>query len=99
MIYSDLTLLVLLTGFVVPLLVGLVTKLDASSGVKAFLNLGLTALGVALAISNQIGFNWDSFLVNFGFAWAVSIGSYYGFYKPTGAAQTVAEIAPNVGVG
>lgn len=99
MLYSDMTLLVLLTGVVVPLLVGLLTKLNASSGIKAVLNLGLTALGAALATSNQIGFSWKPFAVNFGVAWAISVGTYYGFYKPTGTADRVANIAPEVGVG
>lgn len=98
-LYSDLTLLALLTGVIVPLLVGLITKLNASSAVKSVLNLGLTALGAALATSQEIGFSWKPFLVNWGLAWAISIGTYYGFYKPTGASDAVANIAPNVGVG
>jgi len=97
--YSDMTLLALLTGVIVPLLVGLLTKINASSSVKAFVNLSLTTLGAALATVNQIDFDWKVFAVNFGVAWAVSIGTYYGFYKPTGTADKVAEIAPNVGVG
>lgn len=99
MLYSDMTVYALLIGVVVPLLVGLVAKSTASPGLKSFLNFGLTALGVALATSNQLGFDWKPFLINFGFAWAVSIGTYYGFYKPTGVAGTVANIAPGVGVG
>lgn len=97
--YSDMTLLALLTGVLVPLLVGLFSKLNAAPNVKAFLNLGLTALGAALATSNQIGFSWKPFAINFGVAWAVSVGSYYGFYKPTGTSERVAAIAPNLGVG
>lgn len=97
--YSDMTLLALLVGVIVPLLVGLLTKVNASPGIKAFFNLGLTALGAALATSNQIGFSWKPFAINFGVAWAVSVGSYYGFYKPTGTAAKVANIAPEVGVG
>lgn len=97
--YSDMTLLALLTGVIVPLLVGLLTKLNASSSVKAFVNLGLTALGSALATVNDAAFDWKVFAINFGVAWAVSVGSYYGFYKPTGTADKVAAIAPEVGVG
>lgn len=99
MLYSDMTLLALLTGVIVPLLVGLLTKLNASPAVKSFINLGLTALGAALVTSNQIGFSWKPFAVNFAVAWAVGIGTYYGFYKPTGVANTVANVAPTVGVG
>lgn len=97
--YSDMTLLALLIGVIVPLLVGLLTKLNASPAVKSILNLGLTALGTALVTSNQVGFSWKPFAVNFAVAWAVGIGTYYGFYKPTGVANTVSNVAPNTGIG
>lgn len=97
--YSDLTLYALLVGVIVPLLVGLVTKLNASPGIKAVLNLGLTALGTASVVFNQIDWDWKAFAVNFGVAWAVSVATYYGFYKPAGVADTVAKVAPNVGIG
>ena len=92
-------LLALLVGVIVPLLVGLLTKLNASPAIKSVLNLGLVALGSALVTSNQVGFSWKPFLVNLGVGWAVSVGTYYGFYKPTGLAGTVANVAPNTGIG
>lgn len=99
MLYSDMGLLTILIGVVVPLLVGLLTKLNASPGIKATLNLGLTAIGAALVTSNQVGFSWKPFLVNAGVAWAVSVGTYYGFYKPTGVAPKVAEATSGFGIG
>lgn len=99
MLYSNMTLYALLTGVIVPLLVGLFSKLNASSGVKSVLNLGLTALGTALVTFNQVNWNWKTFAINFGLGWAVSIGTYYGFYKPTGVAGTIAKTTPNFGVG
>lgn len=97
--YSDMTLLALLTGVIVPILVGLLTKLDASSALKATLNLGLTALGAALATVNEIDFEWRVFLVNWGVGWAVSIATYYGFYKPTTIAPKVQAATADVGIG
>jgi hypothetical protein len=97
--YSDMTLLALLTGIIVPLLVGLVTKINASAAIKAILNFGLTALGTALATANQIDWNWKAFAINFGVGWAVSVASYYGFYKPTGVADKVADVVPDFGIG
>lgn len=97
--YSDMTLYALLVGVIIPLLVGLLSKLNASTGVKASLNLGLTALGTALVTFNQIAWDWKAFAINFGVAWAVSVATYYGFYKPTGTAQKVAEATPTFGVG
>lgn len=100
MIYSNMTFYALLVGVVIPLLVGLLTKLNASSGIKSILNLGFTALGTALVTFNQTTvWNWKTFAINFGLGWAVSIGTYYGFYKPTGVAGTVAKATPNFGVG
>lgn len=98
-IYSDMTLLVLLGSVIVPLLVGLLTKIDASSGVKAALNLGLTALVAGLATVSEIDFQWTAFLVNWGFGWAVSIASYYGFYKPTTIAPRLERATANFGIG
>lgn len=97
--YSDMTLLALLGGVIVPILVGLLTKLNASSGVKATLNLGLTALAAALATANEIDFAWRVFAVNWFVSWAVSVATYYGFYKPTTIAARVQAVAPEVGIG
>ena len=60
--YSDLTLIALLSGVIVPLLVGVVTKLSASSGVKATLNAGLTALASGSALANELDFEWRPLL-------------------------------------
>lgn len=97
--YSDMTLLALLTGVIVPILVGLLTKLDASPALKSILNLGLTGLGTALATASEVDWNWRIFLVNFGVGWAVSIASYYGFYRPTTISTRVQTATANVGIG
>lgn len=97
--YSDMTLLALLGGVIVPILVGLLTKLNASSGVKAVLNLGLTALAAALATVNEIDFEWRVFLVNWFVSWAVSVATYYGFYKPTTISTQVQTSTANFGIG
>lgn len=97
--YSDMTFYALLTGVIVPILVGVLAKLNASSGLKAVLNFGLTALGTALVTFNQTAWDWKVFAINFGIGWAISVASYYGFYKPTGVASTVAESTANIGIG
>ena len=99
MLYSDLTLFTLLTGVIVPFLVGVLTKLNAPSSVKAVLNLGLTALGSVLATISEVDFNWKIFLVNWAIAWVVSVGTYYGFYKPTGVSDRAAEATADFGIG
>ena len=97
--YTDLTLLTLLAGVVVPLLVGLLTKLNASSSVKSVLNLGLTAAGALLAVANETDFDWKVFVVNWALAWTISIATYYGFYKPSGVSGTVQEKTAEFGIG
>ena len=96
---QDIQLLTVLTGVIVPLLVGLVTKSSASSGLKAFVNLILTAIGTALAQVIPATFEWKSFFISWLIAFAVSAGTYYGFYKPTGIAPAVNQSTGNVGVG
>jgi|SRR5688572_4935115 len=99
MLYSDMTLLTLVAGVVIPLLVGVLTKLDAHSGVKAVLNLGLSALAAGLATVNEIDFRWHPFLVNFAFTWVVSVATYYGFWRPTEVSIKVQEATAEFGVG
>lgn len=97
--YSDMTLYALLTGVLVPILVAIAAKCNASSGLKAILNIGLTALGTALATVNQTDWSWKVFAINFGVGWAVSVASYYGLYKPTGTTAKVADATASFGVG
>jgi small basic protein len=97
--YSDMTIFALLTGVIIPLIVALLTKINASPTVKAIVNLGLSALSGLLVTVNQTNFQWKSFAVNFAFTWVVSIATYYGLWKPTGTSETVAKVAPEVGLG
>lgn len=97
--YSDLTLLALLSGVIIPLLVGFLTKLNASSGVKAILNFGLSAATAALALVNEADFEWRPFLVNWALTWVVSIATYYGLWKPTGTSGAVQESTADFGIG
>lgn len=93
------SLFVLIGSVIVPLLVGLLTKLHASASVKAVLNLALNGVVAALATVNEIDFDWKVFLINWGFGLAVAVAVYYGVYKPTEVADKVAKIAPDLGIG
>ena len=99
MVYSDMTLITILSGVIIPLLVGLLTKLDASSTVKSVLNFGLSALAGGLATVNEADFNWKPFVVNFALTWVVSIATYYGLWKPTEVAPKVQVATADFGVG
>lgn len=99
-IYSDMGVIALLTGVIIPLLVGLLTKLNASSTIKSILNFGLSALAGGLAtVTSDAGFEWKPFLVNFAFTWVISIATYYGLWRPTGVAPAVQEATPEFGLG
>lgn len=97
----DVQTLNLISGAVIPLLVGLVTKKVASQGLKAVLNALLStlagAVSVAIAASGTIvvGEVITSMITTF----IASTALYYGVWKPTGVAGTVADIAPERGLG
>ena len=97
--YSDLTLITIVSGTLIPILVALVAKLNASSGLKAILNFGFSAIAAAIALENEASFNWRSFAINFALTYLVSIATYYGLWKPTGVTGTVQEKTADVGVG
>lgn len=96
---DDATLIATLVGVVVPLLVGVVTKLKAAAGVKAFLNAGLCGLGGLVATVVPETFTWRAFLVKWATAWVVSVATYYGLWKPSGVAPAVQQSTAGVGVG
>lgn len=91
----------LLVGTVIPLLVALVTKEVASSGVKGVLNAVLSAIGGALTVYVAAGGAVD--VVGMAHAgietFVVSIATYYGVYKATGLSTKVQAKTANVGVG
>lgn len=97
----DIPTLNLVLGVAIPLLVGLVTKLRASSGTKAVMNAGLSAvaggLGAALAASGRV--DLKTVLLGVLTTWGTSILTYYGLWKPTGVSSNLQEVTANIGVG
>lgn len=96
---ADTQTIAMLSGVVIPIVVGILAKFDASSGVKAVLNFGLTALMSVLAEIIPGAFDWQPFLIAWLSAWAVSVATYYGLWKPTGTTQAVQRKTAGVGVG
>lgn len=88
-------------GVLIPLLVGLLTKLEAPSGLKAVLNLALSAVGGALAtaIAAEGNVVLEEWVVGIGMTWLASIVSYSGLWVPTGAAPKVQEATRDFGIG
>jgi hypothetical protein len=89
----------LIIGTILPVLVGLVTKLDASSKLKGGLLVALNAtqsLIIASRVSDGGAYFTADALILFVAGVVVSLMSYYGFYKPN---DVPAKLAPNFGIG
>lgn len=99
--HVDALLLSLITGAVIPLLTGVITKLQASSGLKAMVSAFLS--GVVAFVGYIVDWNgvgtWQQALVVGLIAFVTQAGSYHGFLKPTGIAPAVQESTAKVGIG
>jgi len=97
----DVQTLNLISGTVIPLLVGFVTKKVASGGLKAVLNAllsavaGAVSVGIAASGHIVVGEVITSMITTF----IASTAIYYGMWKPTGVAGTVADVVPQFGLG
>ena len=97
---SDAQTIVLIAGVAVPILVGLLAKASAPSGLKAILNAALTAAGAVLAQTIPAGaFHWHAFFVAWAATWVVSVASHFGFYKPVGVSGAVQSSTATIGLG
>ncbi|WP_041684726.1 hypothetical protein [Renibacterium salmoninarum] len=103
MITFDLPLWIILQALAatfLPLLVGLVTTRTTNAGVKAVL---LAALAVVIALVSQVAdalqygkpYNLGIALVTAAVSFAISVGTHFGIWKPTGTAHA----AQRVGTG
>lgn len=96
-------LLLLLTAVVIPLLVGLATKLDARPGLKAVVNFVISFLAVLVdVIVDQGGeFTWQTFLVAWAVVAGVSHNAYKMIWKPAGGgvSDPVRLATPSSGLG
>jgi Kef-type K+ transport system membrane component KefB len=76
----------LLFGAVMPMVVGLITKANASANVKAVALLVLNAINGVLTeyFATPDGFDWRNALVSAMAALITSVATYYGFLKHNG---------------
>lgn len=96
----DLTTWAFLGGTVVPILVGLLTKLNAPSSLRGFVNLVLSAVAglIATAIA-QDGVLTQAAVVAGFMALVASVGTYYGVLKPMGVTGAVQQATADFGLG
>lgn len=101
----DVPTLSLLVGTVIPVLVGVVTKIAAPSGLKAIVNLVLSAVSAALTLAIEgdgLVEDPEVFLMTTLMTFVVSVATHYGLLKPalvTGSQGAVQRSTASVGIG
>lgn len=89
----------LIVGTVIPLIVGLLTKLNAKPGVKIIINLVLAAIsgviGTAVVADGVAKFSTTA-VVLAGLSLVQSIATYLGIWKPL---ESHSKLLPNAGLG
>lgn len=101
MIELDMTLLALLSGTIIPLATGVLTKLAAPKWLKALCSAtlaGVTAVVALLTGYAGVGTVKEAVYVGLT-AFVAHAGSYYGFMKPTGISGGVQESTKHLGIG
>lgn len=97
----DVVTVTFILGTVIPLLTGLITKAKTSPGVKAAVNLVLSiAAGVGAAIVQVKGsITVGQIITAISTTYIASGSTYSHLWKPSGAVDKVAAIAPDTGIG
>ena len=96
----DLSWLQLLVAVVLPLAVAVVTKEVRSGGLKAVaLAVLATATAVLTAVIDSSGVLTEATLQMGVEYFLIAVATYYGFWKPTGVAQEVAQTTDQLHVG
>lgn len=98
---ADINTVALMSGTILPLLTGVVTKEFASSRLKAVANLVLAiAAGVLSALTLHHGaLTWDQIIAAVGQAYIASGITYNHFWKPTGISVAVQGKTATLGIG
>lgn len=101
MIELDVTVVAFIVGTVMPLLTAVLTKLSASSGIKAIVNLALSAGAGVLALFTASGgkTTWYEIVGAVVAAYLASGVSYQNLWKPLKVAPALQESTQGFGVG
>jgi hypothetical protein len=87
----------LLVAVILPILVGLVTTRVTASSTKSWLLAGLTLVTSLLtqlgnAVAHHVTFDLGLALLTVIPAFAISVATYYGLWKPTGISNAAQEL-------
>lgn len=91
----------MLIGVVLPIVVGIITKLGAPRGLQSVLLLFLASvlgLIVNATITNGTAVFSVEAILTAGIGWVTAIASHYGLLKPTGITPKVAEKTADFGL-
>ena len=98
----DATVAMFISGVIIPILVGLVTKLHASSALKAILHAFLSAVAgliiTATALDGVAVFSRESLVLAF-MTWITGVAAYFGFLVPTQVSTKINLATKDVGIG
>lgn len=101
--FADITLhqptVLIITGVLLPLVVGLVTKYSASKVVKGVVNVvvsGIAALIVKGTVDNGDFVLDQALIIDWATVFVISLATYLGVY---GHADINAKLAPSKGIG
>lgn len=90
-------------GVVIPTIVGLVTKKLASSALKSWVLLFLSAVSTVLVAAVTTGnFETEALVNGFFVTFVTAVAAHYGFFKPAGVTGTegvIQSATPTFGVG
>ena len=97
------SLISLAVGVVIPGLVSLLSRINASNGLRALLSAMLSAVGGALSgaltATPTHWSQWESILWQIALAWIAAAVSYLTGWKPTGASHRIARATARFGIG
>lgn len=106
---STTSILYLVISLVLPVVVALVTKANAASGVKAYVLLALAGVNSfaitaydAYSAGGGDDFGWKAALIGTVVSFLVAAATYAGLLKPTNIAgedSAAAQVAPDTGIG
>lgn len=96
----DASTIAIISGILIPLVVGVISKTQASAGLKAILNAGLSALaGFLVVLVPDKPFSLKEAVVSIGTVWAIGVATYFGLWKPAGVTEAIQEKTSGFGIG
>lgn len=98
----DATVSIFITGILIPILVGIITKLHAPAAVKAIAHAflaGIAGLIITATTLDGVAVISREALVTAFITWMVGVVAYFGFLVPTNISPKINVATANIGIG